>query len=82
MDRTCVHSCNGLCSALEVAQLREEEAITAYREYAAQCDYPDVLEVLETLIREREKALAYLRQERARLLQKLSVTDDINKTFS
>ena len=42
MDPKCVHSCRGLCRALEVAERREAEALASYREYAALCDYPDV----------------------------------------
>ena len=82
MDAPCVHSCNGHCAALAAAELREEEAIRAYRESAAQCDYPDVMVVLETLIREREQSLASLQRQRAILMEKHSVTDDINDSFA
>ncbi len=57
MDKSCVHSCKGLCNALQVAEHREQEAIREYRTYASQCDYADVRTLLEDLIRDREKAL-------------------------
>ncbi len=82
MDPKCVHSCNGLCNALEVADHREQEAIKEYKQYAASCDYPDVREVLETLIREREQGLALLRQKREILTVKFNIIDKINESFS
>ena len=82
MDSKCVHSCNGLCNALEVAEHREEETIQEYRQYASQCDYPDVKELLETLIAERERALQLLREKREILLVKLNVTNRINDSFA
>lgn len=82
MNTTCVHSCKGLCTALEVAEHREQEAIREYRKFAAGCDYPDVREILEELIRDREKALALLREKRERLTVKFNVIDRINDSFA
>lgn len=82
MDSKCVHSCNGLCNALEVAEHREEQTIQEYRQYASRCDYPDVKELLETLIAERERALRLLREKREILLVKLNVTNRINDSFA
>jgi len=82
MDRTCVHSCKGLCNALEVAEHREEEAVVQYRQYAAGCDYPDVKELLEALIADRERALHLLREKREMLSVKFNVIDRINDSFA
>lgn len=82
MPPTCVHSCNGLCSALEVAERREQEAIREYRKYAAGCDYPDVRQILDELIRDREKALAGLREKREILTVKFNAIDRINDSFA
>ena len=82
MDAKCVHSCNGLCNALEVAEHHEEQTIQEYRQYASQCDYPDVKEVLDALIADREKALCLLREKRDILLVKLHVTSRINDSFA
>ena len=82
MNPQCVHSCKGMCSALEVAQHREEDAIKEYRQYALHCDYPDVRELLEVLIRDREKAVDLLREKRNVLTVKFGVIDNINESFS
>jgi rubrerythrin len=82
MDPKCVHSCRGLCRALEVAERREMEALASYREYAALCDYPDVREVLESLARDREKALATVREQREILTTKFRLLDNINDSFA
>jgi rubrerythrin len=82
MDPKCVHSCKGLCNALEVAEQREEEAIAHYRQYAAGCDYPDVKELLEALIADRERGLHLLREKREMLAVKFNVIDRINDSFA
>lgn len=82
MTATCVHSCKGLCNALQVAEHHEQEAIKEYREYAAQCDYPDVKELLEELIRSREQALRVLRQKREALEVRFAMIDKINDSFA
>ncbi|MBP1648434.1 MAG: hypothetical protein H6Q30_1879 [Bacteroidetes bacterium] len=82
MKARCVHSCKGLCNALEVAEHREQEAIKEYREYAAQCDYPDVKELLEELIRSREQAVRVLRQKRESLEVRFAMIDRINDSFA
>ncbi len=81
MSVHCVHSCKGLCNALEVAEHRERETIQEYREYAASCDYPDVREILQQLIGDREKALAQLQEKRAVLTAKFEMIDRINESF-
>ena len=82
MDRMCVHSCKGLCNALTAAEHREEEAINEYRRYAAGCDYPEVKEVLDALIAERESGLRLLREKRQILTAKFAMIDSINDSFS
>lgn len=82
MKVTCVHSCKGLCNALQVAEVREQEAIKEYREYALQCDYPDVKVLLEELIRSREQALHALRQKREALEVRFAMIDKINDSFA
>jgi rubrerythrin len=82
MKPDCVHSCKGLCNALEIAELRESQAIKEYREYAAVCDYPDIREILETLAGEREKMLTLLREKREMLVVKFATVDKINESFS
>jgi rubrerythrin len=72
MKPDCVHSCKGLCNALTVAEHREAEAINEYREYAQTCDYPEIRDILETLVRE----------QRAVLEVKFSTIDRINESFT
>ena len=82
MTGTCVHSCKGLCNAIEVAEHREQETIKEYKGYAAQCDYPDVRELLEELVRDRERALHLLRQKRGELQVRFAMIDKINESFA
>ncbi|MBK7259030.1 MAG: hypothetical protein IPI01_14775 [Ignavibacteriae bacterium] len=82
MAQECVHSCKGLCSALSVAEHREEEALKEYRRFASECDYPDVAEILQGLVADRERALRVLRDKRQELAEKFDVIDRINDTFA
>lgn len=82
MTEHCVHSCKGLCAALSVAEHREEEALREYRRFAAECDYPDVVLILNRLIAERAQALALLRAKRAELAERFNVIDRINDSFA
>lgn len=82
MAADCVHSCKGLCTALSVAEHREEEALKEYRRFLADCDYPEVGEVLAGLIAERERGLRILRDKRQELAEKFDVIDRINDSFA
>jgi len=82
MTPTCVHSCKGLCTALEVAEHREQEAIREYRKFVAECDYPDVRTILEDMLRDRERTLARLRELREILTVKFNAIDRINDSFA
>jgi len=82
MEKKCVHSCKGLCNALEVAEHRERESIKEYREFATTCDYPDVRELLERLIGERERSLESLRAAREMLNVRFNTLDNISDSFA
>ncbi len=81
METKCVHSCKGLCQALEVAEHREEQALQEYRQFVSTCDYPDVKAILEELVRERERALVMLREQRKVLTARFNMIDNINESF-
>lgn len=78
---TCVHSCKGLCSALEVAEHHEREAIKEYQQYVDLCDYPDVRQIMQELINEREKGLKILQEKREILMVRFNTIDRINESF-
>ncbi len=82
MKATCVHSCKGLCNALEVAEHQETQALAEYKRLAAGCDYPDVREVLQMLIRERTAALRLLQEKREMLAARFATIDRINDSFA
>jgi rubrerythrin len=81
MKANCVHSCKGICSALETAEKQERESIRLYKEYAELCDYPDVREIMTALIRERENGLRLLREKREILTARFNTLDKITESF-
>lgn len=82
MNTTCVHSCKGLCNALEVAEHRETESIKEYKRFAQNCDYPDVRALLEDLIKDREHSLRLLSEKRVMLQAKFDTLDNITDSFA
>ncbi|MDL1893780.1 hypothetical protein FBQ87_12975 [Sphingobacteriales bacterium CHB3] len=82
MNTTCVHSCKGLCNALEVAEHREKEAIKEYKRFAEHCDYPDVRVLLEDLIKDREHSIRLLQEKRLMLAAKFEAIDRITDSFT
>lgn len=82
MNTPCVHSCKGLCNALEVAEHRETEAIKEYKRFAENCDYPDVRVLLEDLIKDREHSVRLLQEKRSMLAAKFDAIDRITESFS
>jgi rubrerythrin len=81
MNRPCAHSCRNLCNALEVAEHREREAIKEYKDFRKDCDYPDVREMLEGLIRDRERGLARLQEVKSVVSERFSTLDRISDSF-
>lgn len=81
METRCVHSCKGLCTAIEVAERREREAIVEYGRFRSECDYPDVKQLLEELIRTREQSLVLLAETRAALDAKFDTADRVTASF-
>jgi rubrerythrin len=81
MASECIHSCKGLCSALEIAEHRESEALKEYRKFRETCDYPDVRDLLGELIGERERALKLLREKRLMLDARFRTLDSITESF-
>jgi rubrerythrin len=65
-----------------VAEHREQEAVNEYRAYATLCDYPDVKQLLDELISDREKALRLLREKREILAVKFAMIDKINESLA
>lgn len=81
MTLPCTHHCRRLCSALDVAEYREEEALKEYRGFQETCDYPEVRELLGVLIQERERALKLLREKKLTLDATFRILDDIAGSF-
>jgi rubrerythrin len=81
MKTNCVHSCKGLCAALDAAVIREQEAIKEYKSISAECDYPDVKILLNALLADREKSLKLLREKAEMLRVKFDTLDQISDGF-
>jgi rubrerythrin len=80
-DIECAHTCKGLCTAVELATLREKEAILQYDALRDECSYPDVKAILNELIIHRQKSIRLLEELKALLKSKFEVLDQIQAGF-
>ena len=80
-DTDCAHTCKGLCTAVEIAVLREKEAILQYDSLRDECSYPDVKAMLNELILHRQKSIRLLEELKALLKSKFEVLDQIQAGF-
>ncbi len=77
----CAHTCRGLCRAIEIATLKEKEAILQYDSLRDECNYPDVKVIINELILHREKSIRLLEDAKVRLKSKFEVLDQIRGSF-
>ena len=82
MIQQCVHGCKGLCSALAAAEHREEETLASFREYAAECDYPDIQDLLNELIADHQLAIDRIHRKRMELNARFEAIDGINDLYA
>lgn len=78
----CVHSCKGFCNALEIATLREKEAIIQYDSLRDECEYPDVKAILNELIIQRQKSIKLLEEVKLLMKSKFDVLDQIQDGYT
>lgn len=72
-DVNCAHTCKGICTAMEIATLREKEAILQYDALRDECTYPDVKAILNDLILHRQQTIRLLEEAKAILKLKFEV---------
>jgi rubrerythrin len=80
-DVHCAHTCKGLCTAIEIAILKEKEAILTYDSLRDECTYPDVRPVLNEVILNRQRSIQLLEQAKTMLKSKFEVLDQIRSGF-
>ncbi|MBI4810980.1 MAG: hypothetical protein HY800_05990 [Ignavibacteriales bacterium] len=77
----CAHTCKEFCNALEIATLREKEAIIQYDSLRDECNYPDVKVILNELIIQRQKSIRLLDEAKILIKTKFEVLDQIQDGF-
>jgi len=81
-DVKCAHGCKEFCTAIEIATLREKEAILQYDALRDECDYPDVKAILNELILQRQKSISLLEEAKLLMKSKFEVLDQIQDGFN
>ena len=80
-DVKCAHGCKEFCTAMEIATLREKEAILQYDALRGECDYPDVKAILNELILQRQKSIRLLEEAKLLTKSKFEILDQIQDGF-
>jgi len=80
-DVKCAHGCKEFCTAMEIATLREKEAILQYDALRDECDYPDVKAILNELILQRQKSIRLLEEAKLLTKSKFEILDQIQDGF-
>jgi rubrerythrin len=81
-EMKCAHGCKEFCTALEIATLREKEAILQYDALRDECDYPDVKAILNELILQRQKSIRLLEEAKLLMKSKFDVLGQIQDGFN
>lgn len=81
IQNLCAHTCKEICTALEIATLREKESILIYSNLRDECTYPDVKVRLNEVIIGRQKTIQLLEETKALLRTKFEVLDQIREGF-
>jgi hypothetical protein len=66
---------------VEIATLKEKEAMLEYDTLRDECSYPDVKVIINELILHREKSIRLLAEAKERLKSKFEVLDQISEGF-
>jgi len=81
-NQECAHTCKGLCNALEIALLREKEAILQYDSLRDECSYPDVKAILNEIILQRQKSIRLLEEAKVLMKSKFDTLGQIQESFT
>lgn len=81
LQSACSHTCKEYCTALEMAELREKEAILEYGALRDQCTYPDIKAMLNELIIERKRSIELLEKTKGLLHSRFDVLNQVREGF-
>jgi len=81
LQSACSHTCKEYCTALEIAELREKEAILEYGSLRDQCTYPDIKAMLNELIIERKRSIEMLEKTKELLHSRFEVLNQVREGF-
>ena len=81
MTTDCTHQCAKACITLEHALQKELEMAAAYRELAAECDFPEVRNFFETVRDARESLCRTFNEKLSELKAERDITEQIGAMF-
>lgn len=77
----CAHACRNTCAMLSQALREESEMVRFYGKLTAQCDYPDVHDMLNELIELRSKSVLMINQKLNELQARADIIDGVMSSY-
>ena len=78
---TCARTCKQLCTPLEIALLKEKEAMLRYDALRDDCPYPEVKQVMNEILLHHQRTIRMLEEARLRLHERFAVLEQIQDEY-
>jgi hypothetical protein len=78
----CSHACRNTCAMLSQALRDESEMVRYYERLRAECDYPDVHDMLQELVEARSRSVLLINQKLNELRARAEILDGVISSFN
>jgi rubrerythrin len=77
----CEHACRHTCAMLRQALREESDMVRFYERLKAECDYPDVHDMLQDLLQSRSRSILLINQKLNELRARAEILNGVISSF-
>jgi len=77
----CEHACRYTCAMLSQALREESDMVRFYEKLKAECDYPDVHDMLQDLLESRSRSVLLINQKLNELRARAEILNGVISSF-
>jgi rubrerythrin len=77
----CAHACRNTCAMLSQALRDESDMVRFYEKLKAECDYPDVHDMLQELLEARSRSVLRINQKLNEMRARAEILDGVISSF-
>lgn len=77
----CEHACRQTCAMLRQALREESDMVRFYERLKAECDYPDVHDMLQELVEARSRSVLLINQKLNELRARAEILNGVISSF-